>query len=49
MTQKPRFIPQLYMFTSGTVVEEVREAILKPPTEEDAHVCPLREIDRYSR
>lgn len=26
------------------VVEEVREAILKPPTVEDAHMYPLREI-----
>lgn len=32
------------MLPSVTVVEEVREAILKPPTVEDGHMYPLWEI-----
>lgn len=31
------------MLPSVTVVEEVREAILKPPTVEDVHMYPLQE------
>lgn len=32
------------MLLSVTAVEEVREAILKPPTVEDVHMYPLQDI-----
>lgn len=47
----PTFLPwprNIEMFIAvlhvALVAEEVREAILKPPTVEDVHMYPLREI-----